>query len=99
MVRTADTIAESVCAGRVHADEVTLDQIVAAGTCLDAASDVARNDIAGAGGGAADPIAGIVENHHSLLGGQSCIAAGELAARVGADEIALDHNAPDVAVL
>ena len=89
---TMEAVADSVCAGRVHADEIPLNQIVATATCQDAACAVARNDIAGAGGCAADSNAGTVEIYRSCAGGGFHIAAGELAARVGADEIALDHN-------
>src|SRR5689334_6351703 len=95
-MKTVDTVAEGVGAGRIHADEVALNHTVAVAekvACEDTARAVPRNDIAGAGGWAADSTAEIVHDHRGFQAGSSYIAASELAAWVSADEISLDYDA------
>src|ERR1044072_2413184 len=94
-MKTDETVAEGVCAGRIHADEVALNHTVAVAekvACEDAAGAVSRDDIARAGGCAADSTAEIVHDHRGDQAGSSYIAARELAAWVSADEISLDHD-------
>jgi hypothetical protein len=71
---------ETGVVARVHADEVALDETVPAGESIAgdaAASDVTRNDIAGAGGCAADSTAGIDEDHRRVHEDTFYIAAEE----------------------
>jgi hypothetical protein len=89
------SVAQSIGAGGVHADEVALNQITAAAakrTHENSAAEIARNDIASAGCCAAEAVGRAVERHGSIRNARSLVATRDLSGRVRADEIPLDEN-------
>ena len=88
----ADLIRQWAGTCHVGTDEVSLDDVLVGARAKeqDTAADVARDDVAGPGGGAADRVV-LPGSPEGEIDAGAGVAAGQCARHVGADEIALDH--------